>query len=92
VKSARHASLISQFAEVIGAEHVLSSDEAMSAHLGDWRGRYRGAAICVVRPATTAEVAAVVRACAQAGVAMVPQGGNTSLCGAATPGRKATRC
>ena len=86
MKSARHASLISQFAEVIGAEHVLSSDEAMSAHLGDWRGRYRGAAICVVRPATTAEVAAVVRACAQAGVAMVPQGGNTSLCGAATPG------
>ncbi|MEF8725121.1 MAG: FAD-binding oxidoreductase [Candidatus Accumulibacter delftensis] len=58
----------------------------MSAHLGDWRGRYRGAAICVVRPATTAEVAAVVRACAQAGVAMLPQGGNTSLCGAATPG------
>jgi FAD/FMN-containing dehydrogenase len=56
-----------------------------------WTLGYRGphAAICVrrcVRPATTAEVAAVVRACAQAGVAMVPQGGNTSLCGAATPG------
>jgi FAD/FMN-containing dehydrogenase len=39
----------------------------------------------------TAEVAAVVRACAQAGVAMVPQGGNTSLCGAATPAPKARR-
>jgi FAD/FMN-containing dehydrogenase len=86
VKSAHHASLLSQLAEVIGTEQVLTTDEAMSAHLGDWRGRYRGAAICVLRPATTAEVAAVVRACAQAGVAMVPQGGNTSLCGAATPG------
>ncbi|NMQ06944.1 FAD-binding oxidoreductase [Candidatus Accumulibacter phosphatis] len=58
----------------------------MTAYLGDWRGRYRGAALCVVRPATTAAVAAVVRVCAEAGVAMVPQGGNTSLCGAATPG------
>ncbi|WP_313950822.1 FAD-binding oxidoreductase [Accumulibacter sp.] len=58
----------------------------MAPHLGDWRGRYRGAAIAVVRPASTAEVAAVVRACAEAGVPMVPQGGNTSLCGAATPG------
>ncbi|MBO3701275.1 MAG: FAD-binding oxidoreductase, partial [Candidatus Accumulibacter sp.] len=85
VKSAQHASLISQFAEVVGADHVLTADEAISAHLADWRRRYRGAAICVVRPASTAEVAAVVRACAQVGVAMVPQGGNTSLCGAATP-------
>ncbi|WP_291993846.1 FAD-binding oxidoreductase [Candidatus Accumulibacter sp. ACC003] len=57
----------------------------MAPHLEDWRGRYRGAAIAVVRPANTAEVSAVVRACAEAGVAMVPQGGNTSLCGAATP-------
>ncbi|WP_291903634.1 FAD-binding oxidoreductase [Accumulibacter sp.] len=85
MKSAQHASLISQFAEVVGADHVLTADEAISAHLADWRRRYRGAAICVVRPASTAEVAAVVRACAQVGVAMVPQGGNTSLCGAATP-------
>ncbi|MCB1965647.1 MAG: FAD-binding oxidoreductase, partial [Candidatus Accumulibacter sp.] len=61
----------------------------MSVHLGDWRGRYRGDALCVVRPASTADVSAVVRACAQAGVPMVPQGGNTSLCGAATPGPEA---
>ncbi|WP_186409234.1 FAD-binding oxidoreductase [Candidatus Accumulibacter aalborgensis] len=73
------------FADIVGTEQVLTSAAAMSAHLTDWRGRYRGAAICVVRPRTTAAVAAVVRACAQAGVPMVPQGGNTSLCGAATP-------
>lgn len=57
----------------------------MAPHLADWRGRYLGAARCVVRPASTEEVAAVVRVCAQAGVAMVPQGGNTSLCGASIP-------
>jgi FAD/FMN-containing dehydrogenase len=57
----------------------------MAPYLVDWRGRYRGAARCVVRPGYADEVAAVVRACAEAGVPMVPQGGNTSLCGAATP-------
>ncbi|WP_159300730.1 FAD-binding oxidoreductase, partial [Raoultella terrigena] len=45
----------------------------------DWRRRARGKARAVVRPATTAEVAAVVRACAEAGVPIVPQGGNTGL-------------
>ncbi len=78
--------LIGALGQHVGADNVLATAEAMSSYLGDWRGRYRGAAICVVRPATTAAVSAVVHACAQAGVAMVPQGGNTSLCGAATPG------
>jgi FAD/FMN-containing dehydrogenase len=80
------ADLISTLGQHVGADNVLATAEAMSSYLVDWRGRYRGAAICVVRPATTAAVSAVVHACAQAGVAMVPQGGNTSLCGAATPG------
>jgi len=79
------ADLISTLGQHVGADNVLATAEAMSSYLVDWRGRYRGAAICVVRPATTAAVSAVVHACAQAGVAMVPQGGNTSLCGAATP-------
>ena len=70
---------------LVGADHVSAEAERMAACLTDWRGRYHGAALCVVRPANTAEVAAVVRACVEAGVAMVPQGGNTSLCGAATP-------
>jgi FAD/FMN-containing dehydrogenase len=77
--------LIEQLIAVVGAANVLTADDAMSPYLGDWRGRYRGAARCVVRPANTAEVSAVVRVCAQAGVAMVPQGGNTSLCGASVP-------
>lgn len=54
-------------------------------YLVDWRSRYRGAAACVVRPAATEEVSALVRLCAQHGVPMVAQGGNTSHCGASIP-------
>ena len=79
------ASLLEQLAAIVGPDHVLTSKADMAPHLVDWRGRYRGAARCVVRPANTGEVSALVRACAQAGVAMVPQGGNSSLCGASIP-------
>ena len=77
--------LLEQLVAIVGVDHVLTGEADMAPHLADWRGRYRGAARCVVRPASTEEVSAVVRACAQAGVAMVPQGGNTSLCGASIP-------
>ena len=77
--------LVEQLVGLLGRDNVLVSAEAMAPYLEDWRGRYRGAALCVVRPANSGEVSAIVRACAQAGVPIVPQGGNTSLCGAATP-------
>ena len=51
----------------------------------DWRGRYHGNALAVVRPGCTAEVAAVVRLCAAHGVPIVPQGGNTGLVGGGVP-------
>ncbi|GAB1459825.1 FAD-binding oxidoreductase [Thauera sp.] len=70
---------------IVGAAHVLETEADMAPFLSDWRGRYHGRARAVVRPRDTAEVAAVVAACAQVGVAMVPQGGNTGLCGGATP-------
>src|SRR5690606_27371416 len=54
-------------------------------YLEDWRGRYHGRALAVARPRDTVEVASVVRACVAAGAPMVPQGGNTGLCGGATP-------
>ena len=68
----------------VGEPHVLIGADA-APYLADWRGRYSGRALAVVRPASTDEVAAVVRLCASAGVPIVPQGGNTSLCGGATP-------
>ena len=78
-------SLIVALAGIVGAQYLLSADADTAPYLTDWRGRYKGAARCVVRPGSTVEVAAVVRACAAAGAPIVPQGGNTSLCGAATP-------
>ena len=78
-------SLSEQLAQIVGATNDLTEPADIAPFVTDWRGRYRGAALCVVRPADTAEVAAVVRACAAANTPIVPQGGNTSLCGAATP-------
>ncbi|ATE59252.1 FAD-binding oxidoreductase [Thauera sinica] len=69
----------------VGRAAVVTAPADMAPHLQDWRGRYRGAALAVVRPASTDEVAAVVRICAEEGVPIVPQGGNTGLCGGATP-------
>ena len=81
----RSSDLIARLAGIVGAAQVLTDPADMAPFVTDWRGRYRGAAQCVVRPGSTVEVAAVVKACADAGVPVVPQGGNTSLCGAATP-------
>jgi hypothetical protein len=78
-------SLSDRLAGIVGAAHVLTDPADIAPFVTDWRGRYRGAAQCVVRPGNTAEVAAVVKACVEAGMPIVPQGGNTSLCGAATP-------
>ncbi|OHC63479.1 MAG: hydroxyacid dehydrogenase [Rhodocyclales bacterium GWA2_65_19] len=78
-------SLSDRLAKAVGTAQVLTDPADIAPFVTDWRGRYRGAAQCVVRPGNTAEVAAVVKICAEAGVAIVPQGGNTSLCGAATP-------
>src|SRR3546814_2879695 len=72
---------------VVGGQHVLTGADAEPS-LTDWRERYTGQALAVVRPGSTAEVAGVVRACAQMGIPIVPQGGNTGLCGGATPDQR----
>ena len=77
--------LITTLVGIVGTAQVLTEPADMAPFVTDWRGRYRGAARCVVRPGSAEEVAAVVKACVAAGVPIVPQGGNTSLCGAATP-------
>jgi FAD/FMN-containing dehydrogenase len=63
----------------VGAVHVLVDAADMAPYLTDWRGRFTGRARAVVSPADTAEVAAIVRLCAEARVAIVPQGGRTGL-------------
>ena len=75
---------------IVGSAHVLQGGD-LAAYEIDWRKRYHGRARLVVRPATTAEVAAVVQACAAAGAAIVPQGGNTGLVGASVPDGSGTQ-
>jgi FAD/FMN-containing dehydrogenase len=77
--------LVSQLQSLLGNDAVLTSPADTAAHVEDWRGRYRGAACCVVLPSTTEQVCAVVRAASAHGVPVVPQGGNTSLCEGAVP-------
>ncbi|MDP1612999.1 MAG: FAD-binding oxidoreductase [Sulfuritalea sp.] len=77
--------LIAELTGLLGERHVLTAADDVAPYCTDWRGRYTGSARCVTLPGSTEEVAAVVRACAAAGVPVVPQGGNTGLCGGATP-------
>ncbi len=76
--------LLQPLRDTVGAPNVLTGDDA-APYLTDWRKRYSGRALAVVRPGSTAEVSAVVRACAAARAPMVPQGGNTGLVGGGTP-------
>ena len=78
------AEVLASLTAIVGPTHVLT-DGDLAAYEQDWRKRARGKALAVVRPANTAEVAAVVKACAAAGVTLVPQGGNTSMAVGAIP-------
>ena len=77
--------LLQSLKERLGPRGLLTEAEAMAPYLVDWRGIYRGSAVAVARPETTAETAATVAAAAEAGLAIVPQSGNTGLAGGATP-------
>ena len=72
-------------AELLGPKGLTTDPERMDAWLTDWRGRYTGRALALASPASTAEVAALVRLCAAHGVPIVPQGGNSGMAGGATP-------
>ena len=72
--------------EIVGAAHVLDDPSSTAGFVTDWTGRYGGARATVVRPASTAEGAAVVRWAAARRTAVVPQGGNTGLVGGSVPG------
>jgi len=76
--------LLSDLQSLLGFSHVLTGADADS-YVQDWRRRYRGTAMAVIRPGSTEEVAAAVKLCMHHGVPIVPQGGNTGLCGGATP-------
>ncbi|QIB33696.1 FAD-binding oxidoreductase [Ancylobacter pratisalsi] len=80
-----HTAFLAELTSILGERYVLTEAVDTELFLTDHRGRYHGKALAVTRPASTEEVSRVVKACARAGIAVVPQGGNTGLCGGATP-------
>jgi FAD/FMN-containing dehydrogenase len=72
---------------IVGPAGWTEDPDVLQPHLVEWRGAYEGRTRIMVSPATTREVAAVVAACHASGTAIVPQGGNTGLCGGAIPDR-----
>jgi len=69
----------------VGPRGWTDDPAAIGPRLVDWRGRKRGAADLMLSPADTAELAEIVRLAAANRIGLVPQGGNTSLCGASVP-------
>jgi FAD/FMN-containing dehydrogenase len=72
-------------AAIVGADHVLTDADLRATYETDWTGRFAGRATAVVRPGSVDQVAAVVSWCADHGVALVPQGGNTGLVAGGVP-------
>lgn len=70
---------------LLGPRGLTRDPELIEPWLTDWRGHYTGAALALASPASTEEVGALVRLCARRGIAIVPQGGNSGMCGGATP-------
>ncbi len=77
--------LLDRLRGAVGPEHVLTDPDLTASYERDWTGRFSGRAGCVVRPADTGQVQAVVTACAEAVVPVVTQGGNTGLVGGGVP-------
>lgn len=70
---------------LLGSRGITTDPERMDVWLTDWRGRYSGRALALASPASTQEVAALVKLCGAHGVPIVPQGGNSGMAGGATP-------
>jgi FAD/FMN-containing dehydrogenase len=77
--------LIAAIRTVVGPRGLLTEPADTAAYCADWRHLYQGRTPAVIRPANAAELAEVVRICAAARAPIVPQGGNTSMVGGATP-------
>ena len=80
-------SLIEDLKAAAGPSGWLESEEDKAAYLNDERDLYHGATPLVLRPATTEQVSRIVALCNDAGIGVVPQGGNTGYCGGSIPGK-----
>jgi D-lactate dehydrogenase (cytochrome) len=83
--AAATAGVLQRAAAIVGNTHLLTTAADLAPYVVDWRKRYMGNPLAVAKPATAAETAALVKLCAETRTPIVPQGGNTSLCGASVP-------
>jgi FAD/FMN-containing dehydrogenase len=78
-------SFLAEAAALLGARGLTADPDLVTPWLTDWRGRFTGRALALASPANTGEVAELVKLCAHHGIPIVPQGGNSSMSGGATP-------
>ncbi|WP_374279893.1 FAD-binding oxidoreductase [Novosphingobium sp.] len=83
--TAPFSAFLDEAAALLGPRGLTRDADLLAPWLTDWRGRFTGAALALASPASTAEVAALVRLCRAHGVGIVPQGGNSGMSGGATP-------
>src|SRR6187551_3418249 len=79
------SALLERLASLLGPKGFTTDAGAMAPWLTDWRGRFHGRAAALLSPASREDLAELVALCAAEGVPLVPQGGNTSMVGGATP-------
>lgn len=82
--------LLDALTQALGQDAILHSESDTAGYTEDWRGRYKGPALCVALPGSTQQVSDIVRLCNLHGTPVLPQGGNTSLCGGAVPAADGT--
>jgi FAD/FMN-containing dehydrogenase len=85
MSTASSSAVISRLTQVVGAQAIVTEPRELEPYVNDWRGIYEGSAIAAVRPANTEQVATIVKICAETNTPVVPQGGNTGMCGASVP-------
>jgi len=81
----QHQPFLDAARAVLGERGLTRDPDLVEPWLTDWRGRFHGRALALASPASTAQVAALVRLCAEHRVGIVPQGGNSGMSGGATP-------
>lgn len=83
--------VLDSLATIVGSGNVLTDAAEVAPFVHDWRRIFSGNAACVVRPRTVADVSSIMRLCSRAGIAVVPQGGNTGLAAGAIPAGSGTQ-
>ena len=73
------------FESIVGRENCITNPEILSTYLEDWRGKHVGSTPIVLLPKSSKAISEIIKICFENNIAVIPQGGNTSLCGANIP-------